>query len=70
MKALQKALKNVFYIMLKAPFVLNIFTFLSRIFSYVEKHPDKKAKVNFKIYNVADWATNNCNIYIGQYFRK
>ena len=33
--------------MLKALFVLEIFTFLYRIFGYVEKGRDKKAMVNF-----------------------
>ena len=45
--------------MLKALFVLDIFTFLSRLFGYLEKRFDKKAMVNFKIYNVTDWTTNN-----------
>ena len=31
---------------------------------------DQKAKVNFKIYNVTTWETNNCNIHIAQYLRK
>ena len=44
--------------MLKALFVLEIFTFLSLLFGYIEKRLDKKAKVNFKIYN---WPTNNYN---------
>ena len=40
--------------MLKALFVLDIFTFLSRVFGYVEKRLDKKAMVNYKIYDVTD----------------
>ena len=52
-------MKNAFYFMLKAVFVLEIFT----LFGYVEKRLDKKADVNFKIYDVTDWATNNYNIY-------
>ena len=47
--------------MLKALFVLEIFTFLSLLFGYIEKRLDKKAKVNFKIYNVTVWQTNNYN---------
>ena len=42
-----KIMKNVFCFMLKALFVLEIFTFLYRIFGYVEKGRDKKAMVNF-----------------------
>ena len=50
-----KMMKNTFHFMLKALFVLQIFTFLSRLFSYVEKRLDKKAMVDFKIYDVTDW---------------
>ena len=42
----------------KALFVLEIFTFLSRLFGYVEKRLNKKAKVTFKIYDVKDWMGN------------
>ena len=52
-----KMTKNAFYFTLKALFVLEIF--LSRLFSHVEKRFDKKAKVNFKIYDVTDWTTNS-----------
>ena len=51
-------IKNAFYFMLKALFVLKIFTFLSWLFGYVGKWLDKKAVVNFKIYDVTDWTTN------------
>ena len=40
--------KNAFYFMLKALFVLEILTFLSHVFGYLEKQVDKKAMVNFK----------------------
>ena len=50
--------------MLKALFVLEVFTFLSWLFGYAEKRLDKKAMVNLKIYDVKDWAINNCNTYI------
>ena len=42
--------------MLKAPVVLEIFIFLSRLFGYAEKQRDKKVMTNFKIYKVTDWA--------------
>ena len=48
--------------MSKALFVLEIFTFLSRLFDYVE---NRLAMVNFK-----DWTTNNYNIHIAQYLKK
>ena len=35
-------MKNALYFMLKVLFVLEVFTFLSRLFGYVEKRPDKK----------------------------
>ena len=58
---------NVFYFMLKALLGLVIFTFLSWHFGYVEK---RKAVVNFKIYDIADWVTNNFNTHITQYLKK
>ena len=63
-------MKNAFYLMLKALFVLEIFTFLSCLFGYVEKWLDKKAMVNFKIYDFTDWTRNNCNTHIAQYIKK
>ena len=36
-----------------------LFKLLSWHFSYVEKPLDKKAMVNFIIYDAIDWATNN-----------
>ena len=59
-------MKNAFYSMLKALFVLGIFTFLSCLFNYVEKQLDKKAMANFKIYEVAYWTTNNYKAHIAQ----
>ena len=56
--------------MSKAPFTVKIFTCLSSLFGYVEKQLDKKAKVNFKIYNVNDWTRNNYNTHIAQYIKK
>ena len=47
--------KNALYFMLKALSVLEIFTFLSWLFVYVEK---QLSKCCFKIYDVTDWTTN------------
>ena len=55
--------KSCFYFMLKVLFILEIFTFLYHIFGYVEKRLDKKAMVNFKIYDITNWITNICNIH-------
>ena len=65
-----KMMKNAFYFMLKALFVLQIFKFLSWLFGYVEKRYDKKVNLNPKIYDVADWTTGNYNTHIAQYFKK
>ena len=54
----------------KALFILTIFTFLSWVFGYVEKRFDNKAMVNFKIYDIADWITNDYNTHIDQYLKK
>ena len=52
-----------FYFILKAFFVLKIIEFLSWLFGHVDK-------VNFKIYDVTIWLTNNRNTHIAQYLRK
>ena len=54
-------MKNAFYFILKALFVLKIFKFLSWLFGHVGKRPDWKDEVNFKIYDVTTWLTNNYN---------
>ena len=43
-----KMMKNAFYFILKTFFALEIFSYLSWLFGYLEKLLDKKAKVNFK----------------------
>ena len=40
-------MKNVFYFMLKAFFILEMFKFLSLLFGHPEQQHDKKAKVDF-----------------------
>ena len=58
--SLFKMMKNAFYFILKALFVLKIFNFLSWLFGHVKKKwLDSKEKVNFKIYDVTVWLTNN-----------
>ena len=61
-----KIMKNGFYLTLKALFVLRLFKFLSWPFGRL----DLKDKVNFKIYDVTTWLTNNCNTHIAQYLEK
>ena len=44
---------------------------MSWLFGYVEKRLEKKAiMVDFKIYDVTDWISNNWNIYIVQFVKK
>ena len=43
---------------------------LKIIVENVEKQLGKKVMVNFKIYDVTDWATNDYNTHTTQYFRK
>ena len=65
-----KMMKNVFYFVLKTLLFPEIFIFLSRHFSYVEKRLDEKAMINFKIYDVRDSTSNSYNLHIGQYLKK
>ena len=53
-------MKNAFYFILNALFVLKIFKFLSLLLGHVEKGLDLKDKVNFKIHDVTAWLINNC----------
>ena len=59
-----------FYFFPKPLFVTAIFTFLFRLFGYLEKLLDKKVTANSKIYDVVDWTANNHNTHIAQYFKK
>ena len=63
-------MKNAFYFMLKALFFLEIFTYFVLSFWLCQKWLDKKAMVNFKIYDVTGWTTNNYNTHIAQYLKK
>ena len=69
-ESLLKLMKNVFYFTIKALFILEIFTFLSWLFGYVEKWLDNEAMVNFKIYDVTDWTASNYNIHTTKYLKK
>ena len=65
-----KMMKNGFYFMSKAFFVLKILKFLSWPFGHIGKWLHKKAESNFKIYDVTDWTWNNDNTHIVQYLKK
>ena len=61
---LLKIMENAFHFSLTALFILKIF------FGHAEKWFDWKGKVNFKIYDVTNWETNNRNTHIAQYLKK
>ena len=65
-----KVMKNAFYFMVKAVLVLEILTFFPWLFGYVEKRLDKRAMIDFKIYDVTDCTTNNYNTHITQNLKK
>ena len=60
-------MKNTFYFILKALFVLKIFKFLSWLFAHVEKTAWLERKDTFEIYDVTAWLTMNYNTHIAQY---
>ena len=53
--------------MLKALSILEIFEVLSW---FLEKWLEKKVIVNWKIYDVTGWTTNNYNKHIARYLKK
>ena len=55
-------MKNAFYSMLKALFILDIFTFLSWRFGFAEKQLDKKTTGSFKIHDVTGWTIYTIHI--------
>ena len=65
-----KLMNNAFYLILKGLFVLKIFKFLSWLFGHVEKQPDLKGKVNFKIYDITTWSPNNSDTHINLNFKE
>ena len=54
-------MKNAFYFILKALFVLKIFTFLSYVLVMWKKQLNYKEKVNFSICDVKAWLKSNYN---------
>ena len=57
-------MKNAFYFILKSLLILKIFTFFSWLFGHVKKWFDWKYQVNFEIYDVTTWLTDNRNKHI------
>ena len=65
-----RIMKNAFYFTLKAVSIINTFKFCSEFFDDVEKPFDKKTEVNFKLYDVTKWETNNYSIHIAPHLKK
>ena len=65
-----KLMKNYFYFMLKALFVLKVIILESYRFGYVQKQFAKKVNVNFKVYDVTARAKNNLNTHIAKHLKK
>ena len=62
-------MKNVFYFMLKALFILKILKFLSWLFGHFGKWFDEKVEVNLKMYDNTDWKANNYYAHFNQYLQ-
>ena len=61
--------KKAFYFTLIVLFVPEIFKFLFTISGHVGKRLDKKAIVNFKMYDVTNWITSDYNTHVARYLR-
>ena len=58
------------FISSKKPFFfLKFLSFYPDFFFHLGKRLDKKAKVNFKTYDVTSWETNNYNKHIAQHLK-
>ena len=62
-----KMMKNASHFILKAVFILKIFKFCLDFLVMKEKRLDLKDMIDFKIYDVTAWLTNNYNTHITQY---
>ena len=67
--SLLKMMKNAFYFMLRALFLLlRYFSYIFALTFWLGRKPlNEKAKVDFKIYDVTERTTNNCITCIAQY---
>ena len=63
-------MKNAFDFTLKDLFVLTILKFLSWLLGHVKGLSHLKDKIDFKIYDVTAWLTDNCITYTDQYLKK
>ena len=65
-----KMMKVVFYFNLKSSSHSQDIDFFLDFLVMQQKRLDEKDKINFKIYDVPTWLTNNYNTHIAQYFTK
>ena len=63
-------MKVVFYFNLKSSSHSQDIDFFLDFLVMQQKRLDEKDKINFKIYDVPTWLTNNYNTHIAQYFTK
>ena len=67
----QNPLNMMFFISSEKLFsFLRYSQFCPDFFSYIGKQLDRKAKVNFKIYDVTNWNTKSYNKHIARYLKK
>ena len=62
--------EKCFYFTLKASFFVEVIRFFFLLSDHVGKQLDKKAKVNFNIYDVTNRIKNNSNRLIARYLKK
>ena len=63
-------MKHAIYFILKTLHSYRYLNFYLDFIGHVGKRLDKKAKNDFKIYNVINRKTNNYNLHIAQYLKK
>ena len=64
-------MKDAFYFTLKALFVLlRYLNFCPDFYGHAGKQPNKKTKVNFKIYGIKNCEANNYNLHLTPYIKK
>ena len=60
----------MFFISLLLFLFLRYLIFFPNFLAHVGKRLDKTVKVNFKVYDVANWKANNYNTHIAQNLKK
>ena len=60
----------IFYTLYILLYVTMLFYFMLKSLFVLENRLNKKANVNFEIYDVTEWTPNNYNAHLTQYFGK